>query len=93
MFADSEQPRFKVRSMYAENQEDHLMFRWPEKFAVGKAGARLSTNVSSLDLLDSPYARNVSQTENFAYVSQYKSIPAFTASLTMTLFENTTMAA
>mmetsp|Transcript_24934 Transcript_24934/g.36599 ORF Transcript_24934/g.36599 Transcript_24934/m.36599 type:complete len:673 (+) Transcript_24934:175-2193(+) len=87
MFSDSDRPRFKVRSVYAEKEDDHLMFVWPEPIT----SSHRTSVVSSLDLLDTEFAQAMSNTDNFAYMSKYQSIPAFMGSLTMTLFENQTM--
>merc|ERR1711862_905667 len=85
MFDATEQPTFKLRSVYAEREYDHLLFIWPEKYKKG-------TSVTSLDLLSSDYAEEACKTDSFMYMTNFKSIPSFLASLTLKLFEIQTMA-
>jgi len=85
MFDATEQPTFKLRSVYAEREDDHLLFIWPEKYKKG-------TSVTSLDLLSSDYAEEACKTDSFMYMTNFKSIPSFLASLTLKLFEIQTMA-
>lgn len=82
MTVDVDRPYFKVRSMYAEKEDDHLMFIWPQKLSSEKQDA-----VTSLDLVDSPLAQTLSSSVSFSYLTKYKSIPAFMGSLTLALFE------
>jgi len=82
MYNDSERPRFKARHIYAERETDHLMFGWPEVEA--------GMEVKMLDMFDTEAARDLSQDEMFQYVTKFKSMPAFMASLTLSLFENQT---
>jgi mitotic spindle assembly checkpoint protein MAD1 len=84
MMADSTPLRFKVRSLYAEREEDHLMFAWPN---VKKGEA-----VTSLDLLDTPQAQLLAQDQSFEYMTKFKSLPAFLASVQLGLFEKQTFA-
>mmetsp|Transcript_28778 Transcript_28778/g.65849 ORF Transcript_28778/g.65849 Transcript_28778/m.65849 type:complete len:575 (-) Transcript_28778:637-2361(-) len=82
MFKDADRPRFKVRHMYAEREDDHLMFVWPE---VGPG-----EEVTMLDLMESDLARALSKNEAFAYITKFRSYPAFMAALALNLFENQT---
>ena len=84
MMADSTPLRFKVRSLYAEREEDHLIFAWPN---VKKGEA-----VTSLDLLDTPQAQLLAQDQGFEYMTKFKSLPAFLASVQLGLFEKQTFA-
>lgn len=84
MMADSTPLRFKVRSLYAEREEDHLIFAWPN---VKKGEA-----VTSLDLLDTPQAQLLAQDQSFEYMTKFKSLPAFLASVQLGLFEKQTFA-
>jgi len=84
MMADSTPLRFKVRSLYAERQEDHLIFAWPN---VQKGEA-----VTMLDLLDTPQAQLLAQDQSFEYMTKFKSLPAFLASVQLGLFEKQTFA-
>ena len=70
-----------------QKEEDHLMFMWPQCISDYK-----NEGVTSLDLLDSELAQELSITEAFGYMTKYKSIPAFMGSLTLSLFEKQTFA-
>jgi len=85
MDADNDKPIFTVRSMYSEKEDDHLIFMWPQTISDGKRQA-----VTSLDLLDSSLAQELSVTEGFKYMTKFMSIPAFMGSLTLSLFEKQT---
>jgi len=80
----SERPQFKVRSMYAEREDDYLMFMWP----------KLKTNetVEMLDLMNTEFAQSLSNTDEFQYLSKFNSTPGLLASLTMKLIEQQTFA-
>ena len=80
MIPDGERPTFKVRSMFAEQQEDHLLFQWPT-----------TTPVESLDLLDTEWAKTLMTTSSYEYVKRFGSLPAFLASTQLNLFEKQTM--
>lgn len=86
MITTDDRPRFKVRSMYAEQEGDYLEFIWP------KTEDR-SQVVTSLDLLDTELARALSQDSSFQYMQKYKSVPAFMASVCLALFERQTLVA
>jgi chromosome segregation ATPase len=75
-----DRPKFKVRSVFAEQEEDHLMFQWPP----GK-------NVSSLDLLGTELAKSLTTTPSYEYISRFHSLPTFLASVQLSLFEKQTM--
>ena len=79
----SSRPQFKVRSMFAERQEDHLMFSWP-KLKEGESP-------SSLDILGTDLAKVLSKEDAFQYMTKFKSLPAFMASVCLTLFERQTI--
>lgn len=80
MIPDVNRPRFKVRSMFAELEDDHLMFKWP-----------VGTDVQSLDLLDTHLAKNLLNTPSYEYIRRFQSLPAFLSSVQLTLFEKQTM--
>lgn len=80
MIPDGERPKFKVRSMFAEREQDQLMFQWP---AV--------TPVEGLDLLDTELAKLLMTTPSYEYVTRFGSMPAFLASTQLSLFEKQTM--
>jgi hypothetical protein len=77
---DNERYKFKVRSVFAEHENDHLMFQWPE----GK-------EVTSLDLLDTEHAKVLTKTPSYQYITKFHSLPAFLASVQLELFERQTM--
>ena len=83
MIPDGDRPTFKVRSMFAEQQDDHLLFQWPT-----------TTPVESLDLLDTEWAKTLIMTtssSSYEYVKRFGSLPAFLASTQLNLFEKQTM--
>jgi mitotic spindle assembly checkpoint protein MAD1 len=80
MIPDNDRPRFKVRSLFAEDEKDHLMFKWPE----GK-------DVQSLDMMATEHAKLLTTTPSYEYVTRCHSIPAFLASVQLSLFEKQTM--
>jgi mitotic spindle assembly checkpoint protein MAD1 len=80
MIPDNDRPRFKVRSLFAEHENDHLMFKWPE----GK-------DVHSLDMMETEHAKLLTTTPSYEYVTRCHSIPAFLASVQLSLFEKQTM--
>jgi hypothetical protein len=66
-----------LRNMYAEREGDYLHFT-----LVG----------DTLDLLESDYAKRLDP-KNFAYLTMYKSFPAFLGQLTLDLFDKQTVMA
>jgi len=84
MITDTDRPRFIVRSMYAENETDVLEFIWPE-LEEGKSPL-------SLDILNTDMAQVLSQEPSFDYMKKYNSLPAFMASVCLSLFEKQTLA-
>ena len=79
-FSDSDCPRFKVRSIYGETEDDHLMFQWPKQ-----------DSASSLDLLTTDMARLLMNGPSAIYMTKFNSVPAFIASVTLELFDKQTM--
>lgn len=75
-------PLFKVRSIYGEREEDHLMFRWPRK-TVGPT--------APLDMMNSEMAQLLMQGQSEVYISKCNSIPAFMAAVTLDLFDKQTV--
>jgi len=80
MIPEGERPKFKVRSMFAEREEDHLMFQWPKV-----------SHVESLDLLDTELAKLLTTTPSYEYITRFHSLPAFLSSTQLSLFEKQTM--
>lgn len=81
-FSDSDCPHFKVRSMYSEREEDHLMFQWQRK----KEGED-----NDLDLMSTDLAQLLMNGPSAIYMTKFCSVPAFMASVTLGLFEKQTM--
>ena len=79
MQMEQTQPIFKVRSMYSDQEEDHLLFSWAEKDGDGK-----------LDILSTDMAKIFYREPSFEYVTKFNSIPAFLASVNLSLFEKQT---
>ena len=69
-----EQATIKLRSVFAEREDDMLMFSW------GSGG---------LELLETTFVKRL-DTKIFTYLRTCKSIPAFTSAVTMHLFEMNT---
>jgi hypothetical protein len=91
----SEQPLFRLRSVFAEHEDDHLMFQWP-RAAKQQPGRNTSSSSSvataeGLNLLSTDFAKSLTRTPPYDYMTKYNSMPAFTASLQLTLFEKQTM--
>ena len=79
MLPNTDRPTFRVRSVYSASEQDHLMLKWPK-----------SSDVSSLDILNTDFAKILSGTPSYQYMTKYHSLPAFLASVQLSLFENTT---
>ena len=83
MVSEGDRPKFKVRSMYSEKESDCLEFIWPE-LEEGKSPV-------SLDMLNTKMGEVLSKDPSFKYVEEYGSLPAFMASVCLSLFETQTM--
>jgi mitotic spindle assembly checkpoint protein MAD1 len=81
MLAGRARPTFRVRSVYAEQEHDELIFMWPKKEGT----------ITSLDLMDTPFAKVLSVTDSYQYMTKFKSLPAFMASVQLSLFDKTTL--
>ena len=77
---DNDRCKFKVKSIYADRESDHLMFQWPE-----------GENVTSLDLLSTEQAQVLSKSPSYQYIEKFHSLPAFLASVQLALFESQTI--
>jgi len=56
-----------------------LMLKWPK-----------NSDVASLDILNTDLAKVLSETPSYQYMTKFHSLPAFLASVQLSLFENTT---
>jgi hypothetical protein len=84
MLPGADQPTFRVRSMYAEREEDHLLFQWPKKLGGGDP-------VTSLDVLNTDLAKVLTTTPSYSYMTKCHSLPAFLSSVQLSLFEKQTV--
>ena len=76
-------PTFRVRSIYAENEHDHLMLRYP---------ADVGDEIKSLDVLSTDFAKELFNMPHcHAYMTKFHSLPAFLASVQLALFEKQTV--
>jgi len=80
MIPDNDGYKFKVRSVFAEQERDHLVFQWPE-----------GDHVTSLNILNTEHAKILTKTPSYEYMTKFHNLPAFMASVQLNLFENQTM--
>jgi len=80
MLPGTDRPTFRVRSVYAEHEEDHLMLKWPK-----------GEEVTSLDLLNTDFAKALTTTPSYQYMTKFHSLPGFLASVQLSLFEKQTL--
>lgn len=80
MLLDKSTPYFKVRSVYGEREEDVLIFNWPKGVKQPK----------SLELRGTDFARVLSTTDSYQYLTKYDSMPGFMASTQLGLLEKCT---
>ncbi|KAL7567754.1 hypothetical protein ACA910_000511 [Epithemia clementina (nom. ined.)] len=80
MLPGTDRPTFRVRSMYAEQEEDHLMLKWPK-----------GEHVSSLDILNTDLAKSLAKSSSYDYMTKFHSLPAFLASAQLSWFEKQTV--
>ena len=80
MLPGGEKPTFRVRSLYAEQEQDQLMF------VCTKEGEE----ITSLDLIDTDLAKALSTTDSYQYMTKFNSVPGFLASVQLSLFEKQT---
>jgi DNA repair exonuclease SbcCD ATPase subunit len=76
----TDRPTFRVRSVFAEREGDQLLLRWPR-----------GEQVTSLDVLDTDLAKELAATPSYGYMSKFHSLPAFLASVQLSLFEKQTV--
>eukprot|EP00512_Aurantiochytrium_limacinum_P009566 CAMPEP_0171550458 /NCGR_PEP_ID=MMETSP0960-20121227/7077_1 /TAXON_ID=87120 /ORGANISM="Aurantiochytrium limacinum, Strain ATCCMYA-1381" /LENGTH=840 /DNA_ID=CAMNT_0012099399 /DNA_START=34 /DNA_END=2555 /DNA_ORIENTATION=+ len=67
----------RAKSMFAERSSDELRFRW-------------NTETDAIELLETDFAQRIDQ-DVFAYLSNFKSVPAFLAQLQSDLFSRQTV--
>jgi hypothetical protein len=82
MLLEKSTPYFKVRSVYGEREEDMLVFNWPKGVKQPK----------SLELRANDFARILSATDSYQYLTKYDSMPGFMASTQLGLLEKCTFA-
>ena len=74
---NTEHPRLRLRSIYAESEKDYLLFQW---------------SASGIDLCQTEAARRDFSDAISLYLHKMNSIPAFLSAVTIQLFEQTTVA-
>ena len=78
MTTDAKQwPQLRVRSMYAERENDLLLFRWSQAEGGG------------LELLETDFCSRLDE-DIIAYLTRCNSIPAFLSTVNLDLFEKQT---
>eukprot|EP00968_Pinguiococcus_pyrenoidosus_P016356 scaffold1572_cov272-Pinguiococcus_pyrenoidosus.AAC.5 len=96
MATDRENPQLRLRSMYAEKEDDSLLFAWKSpkdsaEAAPEAAGAKAGTeDERELQLLETPFALGA-DSRSFIYLEKYHSVPAFLAHITLDLAEKQTI--
>jgi Mitotic checkpoint protein len=83
MLTTTERPTFRLRSVFAEQEEDHLLLQWP----VNKT----KDDATSLDILNTDLAKLLATTPSYDYMTKFHSLPAFLASVQLNLFEKQTV--
>ena len=81
MLPGTDRPTFRVRSMFSEQESDQLLLKWPK-----------GEEASSLDILNTDLAKALTTTPSYDYMTRFQSLPAFLASVQLTLFEKQTVA-
>ena len=77
--SESDSQIFTVRSIYGENEGDHLMFKWSPK------------KKSKLDMLNTDMAHLLMKGPSGVYVKEHGSWPGFMASVTLQLLDQQTV--
>lgn len=83
MLTNTERPTFRLRSVFAEQEEDHLLLKWPKN--------KTKDDTTTLDLLNTDLAKLLATTPSFDYMKKFHSLPAFLASVQLSLFEKQTV--
>jgi Mitotic checkpoint protein len=95
MLPGTDRPTFRVRSVYAEREEDHLLLKWPKPPSSSSGGASGaasdSSSVKFLDVLNTDFAKNLTTTSSYEYMTKFSSLPAFLAAVQLNLFEKQTV--
>jgi hypothetical protein len=86
----SDRPTFRLRSVFAENEDDQLLFQWPHDRKSTDPG-HAAVSVTSLDILNTDLAKILATTPSYEYMSKFHSLPAFLASVQLSLFEKQTV--
>lgn len=80
MLPGTDRPTFRVRSVFSDQESDQLLLKWPK-----------GEEASSLDILNTDLAKVLSQTPSYDYMQKFQSLPAFLASVQLSLFEKQTL--
>jgi hypothetical protein len=90
---NSDRPVFRLRSVFAENEDDQLLIQWSKDFQKNRNidPTNSATSAASLDILDTDLAKILATTPSYEYMSKFHSLPAFLASVQLSLFEKQTV--
>jgi Mitotic checkpoint protein len=90
---NSDRPVFRLRSVFAENEDDQLLIQWSKDIQKNRNidPTNSATSVASLDILDTDLAKILATTPSYEYMSKFHSLPAFLASVQLSLFEKQTV--
>jgi mitotic spindle assembly checkpoint protein MAD1 len=80
MLPGCDRPTFRVRSVFAEQEEDQMLLKWPK-----------GEGATSLDILNTDLAKVLATTPSYDYMTKLHSLPAFLASVQLSLFEKQTV--
>ncbi len=82
-------PRLKLRSMYAEDPDDCLIFQVLTYYNSILSLMNLQWKGESLELLETPFAAKIDR-KIFTFLTTCHSVPAFLSNITLDLFEKQT---
>jgi mitotic spindle assembly checkpoint protein MAD1 len=83
MLTTMDRPTFRLRSVFAEQEEDQLLLQWPKH--------KVKDDATSLDILQTELGQLLATTPSYEYMTKFHSLPAFLASVQLSLFEKQTV--
>lgn len=83
MLTNLDRPTFRLRSVFAEQEEDQLLLQWPKN--------KIKDDATSLDILQTDLGKLLSTTPSYEYMAKFHSLPAFLSSVQLSLFEKQTV--
>lgn len=84
MLPNMERHSFRVRSMYAEREEDQLVFQWPDNLPEGEMP-------TTLHVMKTELALALQESDSYQYMTKFNSLPAFLADVQLRQFEKQTV--